>query len=158
MRGMSGALTGGVMPGLGGIGMGGGVGMPTGQIGGGQMGAMLGLPSAGGGSSGNLTEKLALQMALQNASRGSMGFMNGQGRGNGVAQGSFGNNGFAPRPGGFGGVGEQHRNFRTRPCRFFQQGMCKNGDRCTFLHVKEEGGGGGGGGPPAPQQSHTQRW
>lgn len=80
--------------------------------------------------------------------------------------GGFGANGFGANSGRFGGAGGaggagddqfQHRNFRTKACRFFQQGMCKNGDRCTFLHQKEgQGQGGGGGQPPAPQQQ--QRW
>ena len=34
----------------------------------------------------------------------------------------------------------------TKPCRYFQMGNCKNGDRCTFLHTTDDAGSGGGGG------------
>jgi len=29
-----------------------------------------------------------------------------------------------------------HPKFRTKPCRYFASGGCKNGERCTFLHVE----------------------
>ena len=82
-----------------------------------------------------------------------MGFMNG-GRGNGMTAGGFGGaNGFMNGNGRYGAQDNfRPHNYRTKPCRFFQQGMCKNGDRCTFLHVKEEGQPGG---QPGGQQ---QRW
>jgi len=98
--------------------------------------------SGGGGSSGSgggLTEKLALQMALQNASTGTVGFMGAGSRG---AQQSYGNkpygaNNAMTRGPGVPPVGPTHHNFRTKPCRYFMAGMCKNGDRCTFLHTKD---------------------
>ena len=27
-----------------------------------------------------------------------------------------------------------HPKYKTKPCRYFAAGSCKNGDRCTFLH------------------------
>ena len=65
----------------------------------------------------------------------------------GFGQMSRGNNPMAPMPsfnhipGRGNGVlrDDQTRppNYRTKPCRYFQAGNCKNGDRCTFLHTME---------------------
>merc|ERR1712228_1081948 len=77
-------------------------------------------------------EKLMLQMMLQSSAQGlqqsqGMGGM-GVGRGHGF-------NGV----GSFGGTRDwremaSHPKFKTKPCRYFAAGGCKNGDRCTFVH------------------------
>ena len=36
--------------------------------------------------------------------------------------------------------GPRPHNFRTKPCRYFMMGACKNGDRCTFLHERDSSG------------------
>jgi hypothetical protein len=34
--------------------------------------------------------------------------------------------------------GQNHPKYRTKACKYFQgPGGCKNGDNCSFLHVKE---------------------
>jgi len=89
----------------------------------GMQGQRLPAQSNGGGS--NLTEKLYLQMMVQG---------NKPGGGTGFAPQGFGNNGFdaaARRD------PSTHPKFRTKPCRYFaSSGGCKNGDRCTFLHME----------------------
>jgi len=135
----------------------------------------LGGSGTGGGGGGSLTEKLALQMALQNASTGTMGFLQGGGSQRTMHSGTL------PQPQQQQMTGSFNRtppvagahNYRTRPCRYFQQGMCKNGDQCTFLHTRESSGSvsqqqqpsllqhsGGGYGMPfgaQPQQQQQQQ-
>jgi len=152
-------------------------GNPMGGIGGG-MGA--GRPAGGGATAvassseggGSLTAKLALQMALQQNASGAMAGQGGgggygglaggrSGYGGGLGYNGLGNVGMGGRTMGMGGSGfsagssirddgSKPHNYRTKPCRYFQQGMCKNGDRCTFLHTTEgaqghSGSGGTGG-------------
>jgi hypothetical protein len=48
---------------------------------------------------------------------------------------------------------ETSSNYRTKPCTYFEKGMCKYGDQCTFLHAGTTQGGGGvrsGGGGEEP--------
>ena len=54
--------------------------------------------------------------------------------------------GGVPPGGRMGNDGGRPHNYRTKPCRYFEMGMCKNGDQCTFLHPGQMQGGGGGGG------------
>ena len=52
-----------------------------------------------------------------------------------------------------------HHNFRTKPCRYFLAGMCKNGDQCTFLHAREgqlDARGAGAGGQQQQQQQQQR--
>ena len=149
-------------------GMANGGGMGAGQTAGGADGGGGGGGAAAGG--GGLNSKLALQLALQQQSTGAMGAgaagRGGYGGGMGYMSNGFGNNnsGYGRGAGMMGGFQQGGRgasadqgalphNYRTKPCRYFQQGMCKNGDRCTFLHTKEDAGGGGGGGGYGVQQS-----
>lgn len=75
------------------------------------------------------------------------------------------NNGYGGmgRGGGFpgGGMtqdGQRPHNYRTKACRYFQMGSCKNGDRCNFIHTMEGAGGGGGGMMNGGQQFGQQQF
>jgi len=87
---------------------------------------------------GNLTEKIYMQMMLQGNKQGAApGMSNAMGRGLGMNTGltGFGSSG------GFDHAAARrdpatHPKFRTKPCRYYaSSGGCKNGDRCTFLHM-----------------------
>jgi hypothetical protein len=104
-----------------------------------------GAASTAASAASSLTEKLALQMALQRVSRGTSDFMN-TGRGSVIGQGGLHTPAhqadcYGPDCIRYGGQDScsQQRNYRTKPCRFFQQGVCKNGDHCNFLHVDTRG-------------------
>jgi len=90
----------------------------------------------GGGAStgGSLTEKLLLGMLTQNQNTGMMQQSSLQGNN------SFGV-GFQRSCTTVGPYGQErhsivdsHPKFKTKLCRYFAMGNCKNGDRCTFLH------------------------
>ena len=80
-------------------------------------------------------------------------------------------NGFSAT-GGMRDDGVRPHNYRTKPCRYFQAGMCKNGDRCNFLHTMDgaagqpEGGyrsigtgaGGAAYGNPGMNPGMRQQW
>ena len=79
----------------------------------------------------------------------SQGAMNFQRNGMGGFNNGYG--GMAGRGGGFpgGGMtqdGQRPHNYRTKACRYFQMGSCKNGDRCNFIHTMDGAAGNGGGG------------
>ena len=79
-------------------------------------------------------------------SQGTMNFnRNGMGGGGFQGGGGFNRGGFASG-GALPDNGVKPYNYRTKPCRYFQMGNCKNGDRCTFLHTTDDAGSGGGGG------------
>eukprot|EP00308_Calcidiscus_leptoporus_P021367 CAMPEP_0119375204 /NCGR_PEP_ID=MMETSP1334-20130426/34310_1 /TAXON_ID=127549 /ORGANISM="Calcidiscus leptoporus, Strain RCC1130" /LENGTH=683 /DNA_ID=CAMNT_0007393443 /DNA_START=117 /DNA_END=2168 /DNA_ORIENTATION=- len=83
--------------------------------------------SAMGGGTSNLTEKLMLQMMLQSSAQGlqqSQGMAQGRGQ---AFNGTFS----GPRD---WREMASHPKFKTKPCRYFAAGGCKNGDRCTFVH------------------------
>jgi hypothetical protein len=90
-----------------------------------------------------------------------MGFSMGQQQQRGGYNGSRGNG--YPTAGAMGGDGVRPHNYRTKPCRYFQAGMCKNGDRCTFLHTMDaagqpEGGYRAGGGGAFGNVGMRQQW
>ena len=52
-----------------------------------------------------------------------------------------------------GGVPEyDDAKYKTRPCKYFLQGHCSEGDNCRFIHPR--GGGGGHGGHHGGHEGH----
>ena len=91
-------------------------------------------------------DRLRCRVVLPAQGISGMNSMNAQ-RG---TQTGFGNNGFRGGMGRGGGptppVGPEHHNYRTKTCRYWASGMCKNGDRCSFLHAHESSVNKAGGG------------
>lgn len=127
-----GGSTGSVALGNGLSGSAGGVGLNSvslGTIGPGGTGlGGTGLTSAAGGvglgvaGGMGLMDKLLEQQKQQSANTGAA-----------LARGT----GPGGRPAGFGqqrGDMAQHPKYKTKPCRYFASGGCKNGDGCSFLH------------------------
>ena len=140
-----GAVAGGIQGGIGSgrilcSGMGGpmpGSGTRGSMVGGGSMQLPPGVPpccNAAGGTmpgGGSLTEKLALQMALSRAATKPIGPA-----GSGQPTACYRSSGYGQHAIGPSSRDQSaHPSFRTKPCRYFEMGGCKNGDRCTFKHV-----------------------
>uniref|UniRef100_A0A7S3AVJ2 Serine/threonine-protein phosphatase 1 regulatory subunit 10 n=1 Tax=Haptolina ericina TaxID=156174 RepID=A0A7S3AVJ2_9EUKA len=90
-------------------------------------------------SGGNLTEKLILQLMMQGGAQKPQSATSGVGARSGVGLG-FGNMGMGANSWAQDASTRRdptsHPKFRTKPCRYFASaGGCKNGERCTFLHL-----------------------
>ena len=62
------------------------------------------------------------------------------------------------REGGGGRVPEyDDAKYKTRPCKYFLQGHCSEGDNCRFIHPRGGGGGHHHGGHDIPHREDKRR-